>query len=110
MDLLGSLLTQSERSSWSHPRSPLVSGHGVRLSVQLCVPLSPLLLILLCKHPQSGIRNTDGLLVAHRRATSPRTGYYEIARLWAISPSVFLSFDCFAANPAILNSPFEVIL
>ena len=36
--------------------------------------------------PQTGQQPTDGLLVAQRRATSPETGYYEIARLWATSP------------------------
>ena len=34
---------------------------------------------------QSGLRNTDGIL-AHRRATSPQTGYYKIACLWATIP------------------------
>ena len=34
---------------------------------------------------QTGYQPTDGL-VAHRRATSSQTGYYEIAPLWATSP------------------------
>ena len=31
----------------------------------------------------SRIRNTDGLLIAHRRTTISQSGYYEVARWWA---------------------------